>query len=293
MRSARVRSFVSCLSFASAVGLLGVARPAIATEPVGSPTAPADPGPVVAAIEPKALELLKAMSARLAAANTLSFTALTTYESPSRLGPPLAYTTLSQVSVQRPNRFRVLTTGDGPATEVYDDGKTLVAFAPAENLAAVAAAPPTLDGALRLLHESAAFYLPFTDVLVADPYGDIADGIEVAFVVGQSQIVDGTTTNIVAFAAGRSFQQVWIGADDQLPRRIRAVYGDDPSRLRHDLELSSWKLDGEIPEGAFTSAKAAAATRIPFERPDPKPPGGIPGASVEPAAKNSQSGGRP
>ena len=228
--------------------------------------------PAVPAIEPRALELLKAMSARLAAAKTLSFTALTTYESPSKLGPPLVYTTLSQVSVKRPNQLRVLTAGDGPATEVYDDGKTLLAYAPAENLVAVAEAPATVDGALRFLHESAASYFPFADVVVADPYGDIAEGIEVAFVVGQSKVVGGILTDVVAVAVGASFQQIWIGAEDHLPRRLRAIYVHDPSLLRHDLELSNWKVDGDLAEGTFTSAAASAARRIPFERPDPKPP---------------------
>jgi hypothetical protein len=37
-------------------------------------------------LEPKAIELLKAMSARLAAARTLEFTAVSSYESPSRFG---------------------------------------------------------------------------------------------------------------------------------------------------------------------------------------------------------------
>jgi hypothetical protein len=212
------------------------------------------------------------MSARLAAANTLSCTAVTTYESPSRIGPPLVYTTTSDVRVQRPDKLRIVTPGDGPASEVYDDGKTLLAYSPAENLAAVANAPPSVDAALRLLHESAASYYPFADVIVADPYGDVAEAIEVAFVVGQSKVVGGTTTDIVAVAVGRSFQQIWIGAEDKLPRRIRAVYAHDPSLLRHDLELSDWKLDGKVPDGAFTSTAAAAATRVPFARPDPVPP---------------------
>ena len=52
------------------------------------------------------------------------------YESPSRLGPPLVYTTTSEVAVQRPDKLRVITPGDGPAAEFYYDGKTMVAFAP-------------------------------------------------------------------------------------------------------------------------------------------------------------------
>ena len=159
----------------------------------GASPGPAAPAPAPPALEPKAIAILKASSARLAAARTMSFTAVVSYESPSRLGPPLVYTTRSEVTVQRPNKLRVITPGDGPASEFYYDGKTMMAFSPAENLVAVADAPPTIDAALKAAFESAAIYFPFVDLIVADPYKDIADGLAVAFYIGQSHEVGGTT----------------------------------------------------------------------------------------------------
>jgi hypothetical protein len=235
-------------------------------------------------LEPKAIDLLKAMSARLASARTMTFTAISTYESPSHIGPPLAYTTISEVTLRRPDKLRVITPGDGPASEFYYDGKTMMAYVPAENLVAVADAPATIDGALKAAYDSAAIYFPFTDVIVADPYKDIADRLEHAFVIGQSRVVGGTTTDMVAIVSDRVFGQVWIGADDKLPRMLRAVYADDPSRLRHQVEFSSWRLDGQIPADAFASSRAASATRIPFARPDPVLP---PGAGTSPEGQPS------
>jgi hypothetical protein len=237
-------------------------------------------------LEPKAIDLLKAMSARLAGARTMTFTAISTYESPTHIGPPLAYTTISEVALQRPDKLRVITPGDGPASEFYYDGKTMLAYAPAEHLVAVADAPPTIDGALKAAYDSAAIYFPFTDVIVADPYQDIADKLEYAFVIGQSRVVGGTTTDMVAIVSDRVFGQVWIGADDKLPRMLRAVYADDPSRLRHQVEFSSWRLDGQISADAFTSSRAASAPRIPFARPDPVLP---PGAGTAPEGKPSET----
>src|SRR5271169_3434600 len=153
-------------------------------------------------LEPRAIDILKAASARLAAAKTMSFTAIVSYESPSRLGPPLIYSTKSEVAMQRPDKLRVVTLGDGPPSEFYYDGKTMMAFAPGENLVAVADAPPTLDAALQAAYDSAAIYFPFTDVLVADPYKDIADGLKVAFYIGQSAVVGDTTTDMVAYVTG-------------------------------------------------------------------------------------------
>lgn len=110
------------------------------------------------------------MGARLAGTQGMSFKAITTYEKPSRLGPPLAYNTVALVNVQRPDRLRVLTSGDGPATEFYYDGKQAYAFEPKENLLAQAEAPHTIDATLEAAYQRAAIYFPFTDVIVADPY---------------------------------------------------------------------------------------------------------------------------
>ena len=158
----------------------------------------------------------------------------------------------------------------------------MMAFAPAANLVAVADAPPTIDAMLRVAFHSAAIYYPFADVIVADPYKDIADGLTVAFYIGQSSVVGGTTTDMVAFAHDDVLVQVWIGASDKLPRRSRAIYRNDPTQLRHQMDLSNWKLDAAIPAGSFTSARAATAKRIPFARPEPVP-GAMPPVSAPPA----------
>lgn len=236
-----------------------------------------DPSSQVAAapepvLEPKAIDVLKAASSRLAAARSMSFTAVVSYESPSVFGLPLIYTTRSQVTLRRPDRLRVVTAGDGPASEFYYDGKEMVAFEPAANLAAVAAAPPTIDAALEAAFESSAIYFPFTDVVVTDFYGGIADGMTQAFYIGQSKVIGGTTTDMVAILNDTVFEQIWIGADDKLPRMMRAVFLGDPLALRQQIEFSDWRLDSVGASETFTSPRAKKAPRIPFERPDPAAP---------------------
>jgi len=220
-------------------------------------------------LEPKAMDILKAACSRLASARSMSFTAVVTYENPSRLGPPLAYTTSSEVTLQRPDKLRVITAGDGPASEFYYDGKTMTAFAPAENLLAVADAPPTIDAALKAAYDAAAIYFPFTDLVVADPYKEIGEGLILAFYIGQSRVVGGVTTDMIAYANSDVFVQAWIGVEDRLPRMVRAIYRADPSRLRNQLEITSWRLDPAVPADAFTPANTGSALRIAFARPDP------------------------
>jgi hypothetical protein len=239
------------------------AAPKTAKSAPQNTVAPFEPG-----LQPKAIEILKAMSARLVAAKSMAFTAVVSYEGPSLLGPPLIYSTKSEVTIQRPDKFKVITVGDGPASEFYDDGTHMMAYAPKENLLAVADAPPTIDAALQAAYQNAAIYFPFTDVIVADPYKDLSDGLTTAFYIGQSTVVENTTTDMVALASKDVFAQVWIGAEDKLPRRLYAVYLNDPARLRHVLELSNWELNKQVPADAFGTPKAAGAAHIAFRRPD-------------------------
>ena len=250
-------------------------------KPVAAEASPApEPSP---ALEPKAIEILKAASSRLAAARIVKFTAVDFYESSSRHGHPLSVTTKSEVTLQRPDKLRVITSADGPPSEFYYDGKKMMAYAPTENLVAVAEAPPTIDAALETAYHSAAIYFTFTDLIVADPYKDMEAGLTLAYYIGQSHVVGQTTTDMLAYIDKGVFVQIWIGAEDKLPRLLHAIYLDDPERLRHNLILSDWQLDPTVPADSFWSSKAASANPMPFAHPHPEPsPGAEPPAKGKP-----------
>ena len=249
------------------------------------------PGAFKMVLEPRAMDLLKAMSARLAAAKTLSFNATAGFEFPSKLGPALLYTTRYEVTLQRPNRLRVLMPGDGPASEFYYDGKTMMAFAPAENLVAVADAPPTVDAMLQAAYKSSSIFFPFTDLILTDPFAALADG-KLAFYIGPSGVVGGVKTDMVAWANNDVHLQVWLGAEDRLPRRVRATYRADKLGLRHEMELTNWQLDASVPADAFVSAQAQSAGRMAFAAPAPPPKGVKPivkGAAAKPAPDGAKA----
>ncbi len=299
IRSRRIGQVLSLsLLLATAASIYAQADAQTQNAPPGKP--PAAQGkrqaPTKMVLEPRAMALLKAASDRLAAAKSMSFTATASYEYPSQLGPPILYTVRYDVAMQRPDRLRVIIPGDGPASEFYYDGRTMTAYAPAENLVAVADAPPTIDGALKAAFDKADIYYPFTDLIVADPYVALTDGAVLAFYIGPSGMVGGTRTEMVAWANGNVFLQIWIGSDDKLPRRVRAVYRNDPLTLRHELDLSNWQIDQAIPADTFTSEKAKSASPMKFDSPAhaPAPPGLRPlgnakpprSASAQPAAKS-------
>ena len=281
----------STLALAQSPAATAPAKPTAAAKAAKPAQRPAA-GTYRPVVEARAMALLREMSAKLASAKSLSFTAIVGYEYPSKLGPPIVYTTRYDVTLQRPDKLRILMPGDGPASEFYYDGKSMVAFAPAQNLAAVADAPPTIDAALAAAYRTASIFFPFTDLLLADPYAALSDGVVTAFVIGPSTIVGGTKTDMVAWANNDVHLQVWLGAEDRLPRRVRATYRADKLGLRHEMELTNWQLDANVPADAFVSAQAQSAGRMAFAAPAPPPKGVKPivkGAAAKPAPDGAKA----
>ncbi len=256
------------------------AKKKAAAKPKAAPAAPA------LQLEPKALEILKATSDKLAAAHTMSFTAVELFEQPTRQGAPLGYTAKYEVTLERPDKLRVLKPADGNDTSFYYDGKTMMGYSPTENLLAVADAPPTIDATLEKAYKLAGIAVPFDDLIVADPYGDLKPGLIHAYYVGESHVVADTTTDIVAYAGDGVFVQMWVGAEDKLPRLVRAIYLDDPDHWRHEMAITDWKLDEAVPADTFAlPAAAATAKRIPFAAAHPELPGAKAPAKTNPPKK--------
>lgn len=264
------RLFKSLLGAACAAALLS---PALAETPA-APTAPSAPvATAQPAISPAALDILKGMSETLAKSKSLSFTVKRAFDEPASTGQPLFYFVDSSVSLQRPDKLKVVVRGDGPPSEFYYDGKEFAVFLPASNLIAVETAPPNLEQMLEAAFDKAGIYFPFVDFIVADPYTAITEKLTSAFVVGQSNVVGGVTTNIVAIANPNFHAQLWIGAKDKLPRLawISPANGKGHSMI----EFSDWRLNASSLKLARAPA-AAKAGHIKFARP------GAPAAPAKP-----------
>jgi len=102
----------------------------------------------------------------------------------------------------------------------------------------------------------------------SDPYKNLAEGLTYAYVVGQSHVVGGVVTDMVAIANSNVQAEIWIGINDGLPRMIRAIYPKDPAQARYEIDFSNWHLNQKVTDADFASVRAAKAPRMDFARPD-------------------------
>ncbi len=249
----------------SALALVGVCAfaPAYADEPAAVPAAKT----AAVAVEPKALALLKDMSETLAKAGAVSFNVHRAFDEPAANGQPLFYMVSSEVALQRPDKLKIITPGDGPASEFYYDGKEMAVFLPEANLVAVETAPPKLDDMLEAAFTKAGIYFPFVDFIVADPYAAFTEGLTSAFVMGKSKTVGGVETDIVAIATKDIQAQIWIGSADKLPRLVWLNPAQGTEKPRSMIEFSNWKLGAPLAAESFHSEAAAKAGKMKFAKP--------------------------
>jgi hypothetical protein len=210
-------------------------------------------------LEPKAIDVLKAVGNRLAAAHTLFFVAVETVDSLSRR---------SEVTLQRPDKLRVSVSGDGYPLESYCSGNTMVTYSPAKKALTIAKAPPTLNECLKDAYKAAALETPAVDLILSDLHGDLLRGMKHASWVGHSALA-GETTDIVTYSGDKVSVQAWVGTEDKLPRRLHVVYLDDPNRLPLSIMFSGWKIDASVRPDVFTSLTPGSGDRLGSAEPEP------------------------
>jgi hypothetical protein len=99
------------------------------------------------------------------------------------------------------------------------------------------------------------------------------------------QIAPGQPMDLGHIARRLRDREKWYATFPDFCADFRAMFANDPLKLRHDMQISNWQVDAVHAPDTFASTKAQAAARIPFAKPVAvaPPPGSK--AAAKPAAK--------
>lgn len=220
------------------------------------------------AIEQGALDIVKAMSTKLASSKTLQFQVRVQSEAPSVDGITVVYTSNTEFSLQRPNKLAVLSSGQGMPSELIYDGKSVVAITPRTEIVAFSQAPSNIDEMANFIFQKAGIYFPGGMILLSDPYANITGDLRAAFIVEKSKLIGGVETDVVVLAGSGIEGQFWIGTQDKLPYMMTMIYSKEPNRPRVTLEFKDWKVNQTIDAKRFDVEKVANAIKVDFARID-------------------------
>ena len=226
-----------------------------------------------AGVEPEADRLLKSSMAFVGGLGKFSLRGRTTLEVVLKSGQKIQLGSTLDGIVQRPDRMRVRR-GSGPEEEVFIyDGRTLTLWSPARKEYASLPAPETIDKMLDFARERLGVVAPLADVVTADGYAVMMDGVTSGFVVGQS-LIEGMTCDHLSFHAPHvAFKRVIERGERPLPRKMVITTRDLPNEPQFEVVITKWDLQPRIEARGFEFIAPKGAQRLEPALPEPAAPG--------------------
>ena len=230
------------------------------------------------AMDQRALDTLKLMSDTLAQAKSAQFEArsMVPIKSPNGIWVSLFGT--ARVVKEGTDKLFAETRGDFFPYDFYFDGKTVTAYSPTKNFYAEKAAPGTIEDVIEAAYREEGKSFPYADILVEEPYKVLTEGLVKAAYVGQSTI-GGVKTDHLFFANKGVEWQIWIGAEDHLPRLVYANYMDDISEPSYTVGFLNWKVNQSVLPETFIFQNTSKAAKVEFRNPMQQGRAVLPGAA--------------
>ena len=215
-------------------------------------------------VEPKANEILYRSSDYLKQAKTFQFRADIKRDIMLDDDIRVQFGGVSNVTVQRPNKLRVIFNGDELSRRSYFDGKSLTIYSLSRSVYAQKKIPGTIDNAIDFVFEKFGFSVPLADLVYADPYAILIENVDKGYFVGQHK-VDGVVCDHLVFQQDLIDWQIWIEAGKTpLVRKLIITYKTEEGSPEYEAVLSNWQLNPSVSDADFKFTPPAGVEKIEF-----------------------------
>jgi hypothetical protein len=265
----RTRSRLGAAVTKSALGLL--AATAIASAPAAA-----------WAQEGDARSILKSMSDYVSRQENLSLKYDADVEVVTPALEKIQFSASGDVTMSRPNKFRISRTGGYADVELTSDGSNVTVYDRSGNKFAQIPAAGSFDETVDRLRSETPIELPGADLLLSKPYDELMAGVLEAKHIGRG-VVDGIECEHLAFRNLDTDWQIWVEVGDRpVPHKYvitsKAVGGSP----QYTLRIRDWKTGtSPAPDAyAFKPPEGSSGVAITLLKDiDEIPAGVIPGGT--------------
>jgi hypothetical protein len=223
----------------SALGLLA----AMAVTVVPAPAARAEDG--------DAQKLLRAMADYIGRQENLSLKYDADVEVVTPAVEKIQFSASGEVTMSRPNKFRVSRTGGYADIELISDGSNVTVYDRGGNRFAQVPAAGAFDEVVDRLRTEAPVELPGADLLLSKPYEALMAGVLEAKHIGYG-VIEGVECEHLAFRNLDTDWQIWIEVGDRpVPRKYVITSKAVGAAPQYTLRLRDWKIGVSPAPDAF------------------------------------------
>ena len=164
----------------------------------------------------------------------------------------IQFSASGDVTVSRPNKFRISRTGGFADVEVIADGSIVTVYDRGGNRFAQVPGAGSLDEVIDKLRAEAPLELPGADLLLSRPYDELMAGVLEAKHIGRG-VVDGVECEHLAFRNLDTDWQIWVEVGDRpVPRKYVITSKAIGAAPQYTLRLKDWKTGVNPASDAFT-----------------------------------------
>lgn len=215
--------------------------------------------PTIAA-EPTADQLLRQMSAKLAASKSFTFDATREID-PGLLEGVLVPTKATvSTAVQRPNRLAATAKSRNGTRRFIFDGSSLVLLDEKSNHYAKVPMRTSIDGLVDQIDVKYGFVPPLAEFALSNPYKELRGQAQSLTYLGRDKTregflgLGGVECHRIWLSGKEADAELWIGVNDQLPRKLTATFHREGSpQVR--ISFSKWNLAAPAADVTFTPPK--------------------------------------
>jgi hypothetical protein len=213
-------------------------------------------------IDPRADELVRQMTDRLARATAFALEAEEVYDEVPEHSPRQQLTNLRRVALRRPNRLVGDASGDAMNRSFWYDGKIFAAVDQEQHVWAAGQVPPTVDETLDWVFEQTGTVVPLADFLYTDSYERLMGAVQRGMYLGIHDAA-GVPCHHLSFEQATIDWQIWIDTGpDPLPRKLVITYKTEDEVPQYSVTISKWNLTATLPDALFAFTPPEGATRV-------------------------------
>jgi hypothetical protein len=220
------------------------------------------PEHTAAAEEGGAQTILKAMADYVSRQDNLALKYDADVEVVTPAVEKIQFSASGEVTMSRPNRFRISRTGGYADVEFVSDGSTVTVHDRGGNRFAQVPGTGSFDDVVDRLRTEAPIEVPGADLLLSKPYEELMAGVLEAKHIGRG-VVDGVECEHLAFRNLDTDWQIWVEVGERpLPRKYVITSKAVGAAPQYTLRLRDWKTGVSPAPDAFAFKPPAGASGV-------------------------------
>jgi len=216
---------------------------------------------------PNADQLLRQMSAKLAAATSFTFQATRELDPGLVEGFTVPQRANISVAVQRPDKIVARATSNLGVRRFIADGRTLTILDGRANCYARVPMHTTLDGLVDQLDAKFGFTPPLAEFALSNPYKEFHRQAHSVSYLGRAKTkagflgLSGDECHRIALKGKEADAELWLAVSDQLPRKLTATF-HRPGQPQVRITFSKWNLAAPVNPAEFTFSPPHGSQQI-------------------------------